>query len=924
MKTSKLLTNLVVAGTTVCALFLGSPLLAFQSVHREYFDSPWIGYDTGRWPEGQYPTSAEAVDLNADGFPDLVSVASLGNLSVMLADGKGGYLPFVSYPMIGASRDIVVADFDKDGDPDVVSADTGGGWSGTTVSLFLNDGIGTLSLLGSYSMGNTGPNGITAADFDGDGWIDVATANDAYIVCNNTVSVLLNRGSTGIMGFHPADIYTLDPCTSEIDSGDLDGDGFPDLVVAHSTNRFTIMMNDGAGAFVPSEVKPGVIAGSIPINPTVHLADIDLDNDVDIFFSNEHTGGVANGSIGLWRNDGVGGFGVGEELSFQWDNGGGINIETADVTGDGWPDIMCATGHYNNWFLFKSQGNGTFNTPDRLRAGHAPWSIEAPDIDQDGDLDIMVLANLSLEACVYLNPGDGSFVQPPTIEMTSPNITAFGTNLETGDIDADGDFDIVIGFRSDFSNLYGFSFRRNNGDGAFGPRETYLENEYPRYVRLCDIDADNDLDLIWLDGTDRFRTRLNDGTGSFGPSVASQLVGRGGYFEMHDVDNDTDPDIVACAQFDIAVLMNNGFGTFQAPIFTEVGQFYILGMGDFDGDGNLDALTESAAQAYPEISFGHGDGNFGPTYTVPTGRDVHSFGVGHIDHDGQLDFAAIYNLDGKGLSIRRGRGDGNFHLNQNFHGSFQADDYTLGGTTSLVDIDGDGNIDILFANEKAQDFSFWKGSGDGTFLDLVRYGAANDVEDHAIRDFTGDGVLDILMSVRADNGRGWYPSAVLIRGIASDPTGTPADLQSVTMVVGTLLSGDITELQTSDDLYLKTRSGFGNTLVDLHHMELVVAAHTDVTTPVSLDLTIESQIDAPIGLAQIGLLNHNTGQFVRVGQYSLGDADAIETIADIDATHYVSAQGEIKVSITHLVFVPYLAYTFESWIDQVQIKVMGN
>lgn len=915
--------RLIITGSIACVILVTNPILADQDAHRHYFDVPWIGYDTGLWPDAYYPVSAETVDLDADGYPDLVSVASGGFLSVMMADGKGGYLPFTSYPMLrGASRDIAVADFDNDGDPDIVSADTGGGWSGTTVSLYLNDGAGVLTNFGAYSIGNSGPNGITAADFDGDGWIDVATANSAYIVCNNTMSVMLNRGSSGFNGFHPPQVYVLDQCTDEIDSGDLDGDGLPDLVVAHGTNRFTIMMNDGEGGFVNGAVIPGVTANVIPIEPTVHLADIDLDNDIDIFFSNEGTGGVANGSVGLWRNNGTGGFGAGEELSFEWDNGGGIDIETADVTGDGWPDIMCATGHYNNWFLFKSLGNGAFGTPQRLRAGHAPWSIEAPDLDQDGDLDIMVLANLSFEACVYLNPGDGTFVQPPTIDLTSPNLdAAFGTNLETGDIDADGDLDLVIGFRSDFSNSNGISLRRNNGDGTFGPRETYSDSAYPRYIRLCDIDADSDLDLVWLDEQDRFQTRFNDGTGGFGPRIDSQLVGRAGYFEMHDVDNDSDLDIVACAQFDIAVLMNNGSGTFLPRILTEVGGFYVLGMGDFDGDGYLDALTESAAQAYPEISFGHGNGHFGPTYTVPTGRDVHSFGVGHIDHDGVLDFAAIYNLDEKGLSIRRGRGDGNFFLNQNYHGSFQSDDYTLGGTTSLVDIDGDGNIDILFANEKAQDFSFWKGNGDGTFLDLVRYGAANDVEDHAIGDFTGDGVLDIMMSVRTDAGRGWYPSAVLIRGIDQNPIGGPAELLSVSLLKGTILAGDINDLRTSDDLYLHTQSGFGESFVDLHHMEMTVSAQTDVPSPISLNLAIESRIDQPAGLAQIRLLNYATGQHDVVGQYPLGNADAIDTLPGIDATNYVSPQGEIEVSITHLVFVPYLAFTFESWIDNLVITV---
>ena len=153
----------------IASLLFAATAFGYQDEHRHYFDVPWLGYDTGHWPDAYYPSSAESVDMDADGYPDLVSVASGGFLSVMLADGKGGYLPFTMYPLLTSSRDIAVADFDNDGDPDVVSADTGGGWSGTTVSLYQNDGAGVLEFLGAYSIGNTGPNGITASDFDGDG-----------------------------------------------------------------------------------------------------------------------------------------------------------------------------------------------------------------------------------------------------------------------------------------------------------------------------------------------------------------------------------------------------------------------------------------------------------------------------------------------------------------------------------------------------------------------------------------------------------------------------------------------------------------------------------------------------------------------------------------------------------------------------------
>ena len=68
-------------------------------------------------------------------------------------------------------------------------------------------------------------------------------------------------------------------------------------------------------------------------------------------------------------------------------------------------------------------------------------------------------------------------------------------------------------------------------------------------------------------------------------------------------------------------------------------------------------------------------------------------------------------------------------------------------------------------------------------------------------------------------------------------------------------------------------------------------------------------------------MNHNTGEFDAVGQFAIGQAEATETITDINATDYVDANGEIELSVKQIVFVPFLAFTFESFIDQVEISV---
>jgi len=148
-----------------------------------------------------------------------------------------------------------------------------------------------------------------------------------------------------------------------------------------------------------------------------------------------------------------------------------------------------------------------------------------------------------------------------------------------------------------------------------------------------------------------------------------------------------------------------------------------------------------------------------------------------------------------------------------------------------------------------------------------------------------------------------------------------AVLTNIEMLTGVILSGGLPELLVSDDTHVRARSGFGQTFIDLHHMEMQVSAVTTAQSPTSLDLTIESRIDEPSGTAQVRLFDHNTQTFDLVRQYAIGSSDAMQVIADLDAGDYVSQQGEIELRIKHIVFVPFLAFTFESWIDLVEIAV---
>jgi len=149
----------------------------------------------------------------------------------------------------------------------------------------------------------------------------------------------------------------------------------------------------------------------------------------------------------------------------------------------------------------------------------------------------------------------------------------------------------------------------------------------------------------------------------------------------------------------------------------------------------------------------------------------------------------------------------------------------------------------------------------------------------------------------------------------------PADLLAFTIVKGSLLDGTLGDLLDSDNSYVHTVSGFGTSFVDAHHMEMLIEGNTSVTSPAFLDILIEQRIDEPSGIAQVRLRNWTSGVLEQVGTYAIGSSDATRTTSGVSAANYVDGSGDIDLSIRHIVFVPFFAFTFESFIDHVEISV---
>ncbi len=363
---------------------------------------------------------------------------------------------------------------------------------------------------------------------------------------------------------------------------------------------------------------------------------------------------------------------------------------------------------------------------------------------------------------------------------------------------------------------------------------------------------------------------------------------------------------------DVLIFRNNGNGTNFSLVnrFGDTISSPGVASKDLDHDGNADVvvMTFGGAAAF----LGNGDFTFNGPFA--SGQFISSFELGEFDGDGEFDLVGFvpgsFNFTGE-FGVMKGYGDGTFNFVTRYPAATDFEFFM--DEVMPFDLNDDGFDDVVTSNGPSSDVSIFFNNGDGTLRhhDGHRYGVGYQASDAVIADFNGDGIRDIACSVN-------YGDATVIFGTAS---GGPAVVVDFNIVTGTIIDGDLSNLETSDDTYLHTNSGFGRTLIDLHHMELSVAAVTTVPSPTTLDLAIESRIDQPAGTMQVRLRNWNTGQLDLVGSTAIGNTEDVDEFLGIDATNYVNAQGEIEASIKHLVFVPFLAFQFESFIDQVAINV---
>lgn len=345
----------------------------------------------------------------------------------------------------------------------------------------------------------------------------------------------------------------------------------------------------------------------------------------------------------------------------EWSN----KVELADIDGDGAVDILFANGgDYDTPGddqpnrLFLNGADGWREATELLGAPDLARVIKARDVDGDGWLDVLVGTTYQTAPRLFLGDGAGGLTEVTSTHLP-PAVASIG-DLELGDVDADGDLDVVLadwGSGSPLSNA-GAPVRLWLGDGTgrFVEASEQMPDVAVRFswdLELNDIDGDADLDLL-VSAKRGSTSRLfrNQGDGTFVDDTKASLPAfRNNYdFEAIDVDGDGDLDLATVndgPRLQEHLLFNDGTGVFtdvtevrwpdedQAPGSDD----NVLVWVDYDSDGDPDLLVGSL-NAADRILLNDGAGTLslqGSAFSDPATPGTLGMALADLDGDGRLD-----------------------------------------------------------------------------------------------------------------------------------------------------------------------------------------------------------------------------------------------------------------------------------------------
>ena len=741
-------------------------------------------------------------DFNGDGIPDLAVIDSDNSVvDILLGNGDGTFTAEANPPISGIPETFAAGDFNGDGKTDLAVAQNNG-----TIAILLGNGDGTFASSGSVNSGSTN-SPIVLADFNGDGKMDVVVA--AGTGASESVTVLTGNGDGTFNSPFPGSPTSTSVTWVQV--ADFNQDGTADVVQADSAGSATVFLNNGSGSLNKS--FPVVSGLTVPYYLEVGVGDLNGDGYPDIV-----AGGYYNNTQGLYLTDPTETASASASLQV---NGTGQHLAEASFPAEGiykssvsspiplW-GLLPATS--TTLSLTAGGSPVTSVTPGTVVLLTAQVSVSTSpvtaghvnfcDASASHCTDIHILASSALNtsgtATFEFVPGPGThsyqaqFVEDGYGLASASNIAPLNVGPPPAPVYSDtaaisfsgsqGDYSLtatVIGYGGPASPTGNVSFVDTSfgngvlataalGAGATGNgwliSQTPPTGSNPVSEVTEDFNGDGtpDLAVIWSNsiyGGPLSVTILfgkGDGTFTTGPTV--QPAGVQSYPTMigGDFNGDGKGDLAVLSYNGnsisyITVLPGNGDGTFATPITGQVyaqpqtGGDVILGTSaaaDFNGDGKLDlaVVGDYVSSGGVTILLGNGDASFtaaGPNLDLTA--DFALIATGDFNGDGIPDFVTPNYFEfGGSPTIFLGKGDGTFTFSKV---SFTLDYFPT--SVLVADFNGDGILDLAFSDLNGVEIAL--GKGDGTFIETAASPIPVPSELYRLKlgDFNNDGKIDI-------------------------------------------------------------------------------------------------------------------------------------------------------------------------------------
>ena len=646
----------------------------------------------------------------------------------------------------------------------------------------------------------------TTADVNEDGYIDIIT----LVPSQNKMSVFINDGDGTYTG--PTNYTTAN--SFQVEAKDVDQDGSIDLVTSNNNAyMMSVFINNGSGSGTFAS-KVDYANGSSWNGKGLTTGDIDNDGDEDVLIDVIIGGSVD--SIQVFTNDGDGTFTIGGGISTtdQFEQ-----LKMADIDGDEDLDLIGISPGLEQLWSWTNDGSGNFSANTSSSVAASALSFTLANFNGNGPIDAVTTGQADDQYTVVTE--DGTFLNA---FWGTPTDVAAGdgpTGIASGDLDGDGDIDVVI------SNAYDqdLSILINNGSASFTESNYSTSGNYANYISLADVDNDGDLDII---------TSNNDGTVSVirnypGGSVASISPAHGA------------TDISASAN--IAIKFDEGMNssTLTASTVQVFGSLSGLHGGSYNytsGDSTLtidptdDFLTGELVTVIVStgaentvgtpMEFGSstnfvvaaGEGEiFGTAANYTAGNETNAVVAADVDGDGESDLVVV-NTSADSIAVLIGAGDGSFASPVNYYAGDAPSDVAAG------DLDGDGDLDLIVSTTTDNVLSRFLNNGDGTFAARTTYASSSSPASISLGDIDNDGDLDVfysastVMYTQLNNGSGVF-SSESVWGTNSTVVAPPVDLNGDGLVDYVGVNGNSLNfvLNDGDGTYTygsSSLSGFGS------------------------------------------------------------------------------------------------------------------